>query len=82
MLEDIVWLLARSSLLVFQNSWKHLISSLLQLIISSDEWQSKAQFNLQSLGENKTGYPAENIKFVSTDENLKKSPHFFTLQSL
>jgi len=31
------------------------------LIISSDEWQSKAQFNLQSLEENKTGYRAENI---------------------
>jgi len=26
-----------------------------------------------------TGYRAENIKFVSTDENLKKSPHLFTL---
>ena len=31
-------------------------------------WQSKAKFNLQSLVENKTGYCAENIKFVSTDE--------------
>jgi len=27
--------------------------------------------------ENKTGYHAENIKFVSTDENPKKSPHFY-----
>jgi len=48
------------------------------LIISSDEWLSKTQFNLQSLGENKTGYRAENIKFLSTDENLKKSPRLFT----
>jgi len=39
----------------------------------------KAQFNLQRLGENKTGYRAENIKFVSTDENFKRSPHLFTL---
>jgi len=31
----------------------------------------KVQSNLQSLGENKTGYRAENIKFVSTGENLK-----------
>jgi len=30
------------------------------LIISSDESQSKAQFNLQNLGGNKTGYRAEN----------------------
>jgi len=34
------------------------------LIISSDESQSKAQFNQQILGENKTGYCAENIKNV------------------
>jgi len=45
---------------------------------TSDESQSKTQFNLQSLGENKTGYSVENIRFVSTDENLKKSPHLFT----
>ena len=31
------------------------------LIISSDESQSKAHFNLQSLGENKTGYRAKSI---------------------
>ena len=47
--------------------------------ISSDEWQSEEQFNPQSLGENKTGYRAENIKFISTDQNLKKNPHLFTL---
>ena len=29
--------------------------------ISSDESQSKAQFNLQSFGENKSGYRAENV---------------------
>ena len=50
-----------------------------QITLSSDEWQSKAQFNLQGLGENKTGYRAENAKFVCSDENLKKSPHLFTL---
>jgi len=33
---------------------------------------------MQSLGENNTGYRAEKIKFVSTDENFKKCPHFFT----
>jgi len=44
----------------------------------SDESQSKAQFNTQSLGENKTGYGAENTVF-STYENFKKSPHLFTL---
>ena len=49
------------------------------LIISSDESQSKAQVNLQNKGENKTGYHAENIKFVSTNKNFKKSPHKFTL---
>jgi len=32
------------------------------------------------LGENKVGNRAENIKYVSTDENLKKSPHLFILQ--
>jgi len=26
-----------------------------------------------------TGYRADNIKFVSTDENFKKSPRLFTL---
>ena len=33
------------------------------LIISSDESQSKAHFDLQSLGEIKTGYRAKNIQF-------------------
>jgi len=50
------------------------------LIISSDESQSKAQFNLfnlQSVGENTTGYCAKYIKFVSTDENLKKRLRLF-----
>jgi len=50
-----------------------------QITLSSDEWQSKAQFNLQGSGENKTGYHAENIKIVSTNENFKKSPRLFTL---
>jgi len=48
------------------------------LILSSDESQSKAQFNLQSLEENKTGYLAENRVF-STEENFKKSPHLFCI---
>jgi len=43
----------------------------LALIISSDESQSKAQFNLQNLGENTTGYRAENMKFVSADETSR-----------
>jgi len=50
-------------------------------VISTDESQSEAKFNFQSLGENETGYHAENIKFVSTGENLKKSPHLFVLHS-
>jgi len=33
------------------------------LIISSDESQGKAQFNMQRLGENKTGHRAENVDF-------------------
>jgi len=32
-------------------------------IISSDESQSKAHFDLQSLRENRTGYRAKNIEF-------------------
>jgi len=47
-------------------------------MISCDESPSEAQFNLQNLGENKTGYCAENLKFVSTNENFKKNPHLFT----
>jgi len=43
--------------------------------IRSDELQSKAQFILLSLEENKTGFRAENIYF-STDENFT---HLFTL---
>jgi len=39
----------------------------------------KAQFILQSFGENKTAYRTENIKFVSTDEYTKKNSHLFTL---
>jgi len=33
------------------------------LIISSDGWQSKAQFNTLCSGENNSGYRAENIDF-------------------
>jgi len=32
-------------------------------MICNDESQSKTQFNPQSLGENKTGYCADNIEF-------------------
>jgi len=52
------------------------------LMISSGESQSNTQFNLQSLGVNKTVYRAENIEFLSTDENFKKSPHLFALTFL
>ena len=45
-------------------------------VINSNESQSKAQFNLQSLGENKTGYRADNIKFVSTDLKLQEKSAF------
>jgi len=48
------------------------------LTVSSDESQNKAQFNLQSLGANKTGYRAESMDF-STHENFNKSPNLFTL---
>jgi len=43
--------------------------------MSIDESQKKVQFNLLNLEENKTGYRAENIKFVFTNENFKKSLH-------
>jgi len=46
--------------------------------MSSDESQSKAQFNLQSLREYKSGCRVEN-RFFSTDENFKKSLHLFIL---
>jgi len=39
---------------------------------SSDESQNKAQFNLQSLGENKTGYRAENIKLFPQVKTSRK----------
>jgi len=35
--------------------------------------QCKVQFNLQFLGENKTGYRAENMTYVSTDETSRKA---------
>jgi len=38
----------------------------------------KVKHNLQNLGENKTGYRAEN-RIFSTDENFTKSLHLFTL---
>jgi len=34
---------------------------------------------MQSLGKNKSGSRAENIKLVCTEEKFKKSPHLFTL---
>jgi len=40
-------------------------------MISSDKLQSKAQFNLQSLGENETGYRAENIFFLQIKTSIK-----------
>ena len=71
LLGEIVRLLARNLPSDFLKLLKLFEFLSFALIISSDEWQSKAQFNLQSLGGNKIGYRAENIKFVSTDENLK-----------
>jgi len=41
-------------------------------LISSDESQSKAKFNLQSLGEKKTSYRAEN-RFFPKGENFKST---------
>jgi len=49
------------------------------LIISCDASNSKAQSNLQSLREIKTGYRAEKINSFSTEEYIKKSPYLFTL---
>ena len=49
------------------------------MISWSNESQSKAQFNLQDLGENKTGFCVENIKFISTDKNRNKHLHLFTI---
>jgi len=43
----------------------------------SDESQNKAQC-LRSLGENKTGYCAEN-RIFPTNVSLKKSPHLLAL---
>jgi len=44
--------------------------------MSSDESQRKAHFDLQSLGENMTGYRAYKHIIFSTDENVT---HLFTL---
>jgi len=46
--------------------------------------KEEAQINLRSLEGTMTGHIVENIKFLSTDNNLKKSPdlltlHFYTL---
>jgi len=41
--------------------------------MSSDETQSKTQFNMQSLGENKTGCCAENIYFFHRWKLQEKS---------
>jgi len=59
--EEIVWLLTRNPPFDFLKSPKTSDILSFTVIISSDEWQSKAQFNLRSLGENKIGYRAENI---------------------
>jgi len=77
--KEIVWLLARNSPLAFLKELN--TSDLLSfaLIISSDESQSEAKFILLGVGENKTRYRAENMKFVSKDANLMKCPHLFTL---
>jgi len=61
--KEIVWLLARYSPLTFLKYLKTFDFSSFALIISSDELQSKAQFNWKSLWKNKTGYLAENLYF-------------------
>jgi len=38
-------------------------------MITSDEWQSKAQFNLRSFGENKNGNRAENKPCLQKQKN-------------
>jgi len=54
------------------------------LVISSDESQSKAGFNLQSLEENNTGYRAENIEFfpqMKTSRKVHICLHWFFIPS-
>jgi len=55
LLGEIVRLLARNLPSDFLKLLKLFEFLSFALIISSDEWQSKAQFNLQSLGESITG---------------------------
>jgi len=68
-------LLARNSTSFFLRYLKTFDFLSFALITSSDEWQSKTRFNLQSLKANRAGDRAGNTKFVSTDKNLKKIPH-------
>jgi len=51
------------------------------LIISSDESQSKAHFDLQSLGEIKTGYRAKNIQFFPQMKTSHICLHCFFIRS-
>jgi len=70
LLKEIVWLLARNShLMSAENFWFLIFCA--HMIISSDEMQSKAQLNTLSLGENKTGYRAENIFFPQMKTSRK-----------
>ena len=62
---------ARNSPLAFIKIAENLWFRIFYTHKSSDESSSKAQFNLYSLGENTTGYRAENMKFVSADETSR-----------
>jgi len=71
--KEIVWILARNSPLAFLKQLKTSVFLSFVLIISSDEWQSKTQFNLQSSGENKSSCHAENKNLFSPMKTFKKT---------
>ena len=51
------------------------------LVISSDESQSKVHFDLQILGENKTGCSAKNIQFFPQTKSSHICQHIFFIHS-
>jgi len=51
------------------------------LIISSDESQSKVHFDLQSLGENETGYRGKNIEYFPEMKTSYICLHCFFIPS-
>jgi len=50
-------------------------------LASSDESQSEAHFDLQRLGENKTGYHAKNIEFFPQVKTSHICLHCFFIPS-